>query len=401
LIYYGSKLSENLIENSETGYLVALNVPISRTGAQKYKPSEIPMEGIADYTGPDGLVSVYREPDDVFDPVSIASFEGMPSTDGHPQGNMVNSSNEAYLRKGHMQNVRRGTGEYADNLVADIFITDPMLKDAIKNKTKRGISCGYMCDWVPENGKVFQRNIRGNHVAVVPKGRAGSDVCINDEQPPEAGERRKFMAKDSKTLFQRIFGMGLKEYAKDALPEEMAEAAKLGEPAHDEPPAGGGLAEVLTAIQGIDARLQALEKSDEKVHATLPGNAMDELDKEIAAEAKKEDEPVKEEKEEKSTAVDDDTLPVSGAADSASSIDFVKRMKPIVAKMPAGPARDEAISELRAIVKGGKAPAGSVYGEIKKAAQSHQVHDEKPAQTTADRAQAFADNCAKLAKEGK
>jgi hypothetical protein len=92
-----------------------------------------------------------------------------------------------------MQNVRRGTGENADNLVADLFITDPMIVQAVKSRARREVSCGYMSEFVPENGKVYQRVIRGNHIAIVPHGRAGRDVAIHDSMPPQAGRRTEHM----------------------------------------------------------------------------------------------------------------------------------------------------------------------------------------------------------------
>jgi len=387
LIYYGSSISPNLTETEE-GYLIALNVPIARTGIQKYLPKEVPIEDAEDYAGADGLIPVHREPEEVFSAATIASFEGKPATEGHPPDS-VDTSNESYYRKGHMQNIRHGTGDESENLVADIFITDPLLKETIKSKAKREVSSGYACDWVVENGKVYQRNIRGNHIAVVPKGRAGSSVAIKDEQPPQAGKRRKIMAE--KSLWQRVFGMGLKEFAKDAEPEELAAAAKLGMEAPQEPvKEADPLEKILAAIQGIDARLTALEQSDEKVHATLPGgDAMDELNKEIEAEAKKEDEPEKEEEKEKSSTIGDAT----DCLTKDSAVKLVESLKPAVAAMPQGRARDEAIEGLRSLLK---VPAGNVYGQISKAVASHKTADANPTPTLADNNKTFVENCEKL-----
>jgi hypothetical protein len=386
LIYYGSKLSDNLTATDE-GYLIAMNVPVARTGVQKYLPAEIPLDDAEQYAGPDGMVDVCREPEEVFAPAAIASFQGKPATDGHPGGDgLVDTSNEAYLQRGHMENVRRGIGEYADNLVADIFLTDPMLIDAVKSGQKREVSCGYCCDWVPENGRIYQRNIRGNHIAVVPKGRAGSDVCIKDEQPPQAGERRKFMA--FKNLKAGIFGLGVKQYVQDADPEDVGKLLGEAEPAKDEP-TGDPMEKVMTAITELGNRIAKLEGAGEN-----PKDALDELTEEVEKKGP-------EEEEEESSCIDD-AAGERGSMSHDAAVDYVKRMKPIVAKLPAGAVRDEMVAELRAVLKGGAAPkGGSVYGAIKKAAQTHKAADAKPGPTIADRAKAFADNCAKLAKEGK
>ena len=73
MTYFGSKISPNLTRTDE-GYLIALNVPIARTGVQKYAPAEVPVDDPEQYAGPDGLIPVYREPEEVFSPKTIPSF---------------------------------------------------------------------------------------------------------------------------------------------------------------------------------------------------------------------------------------------------------------------------------------------------------------------------------------
>ena len=79
LQYYGTKLSENISRRDPEGYLLCLNVPVARTGYQEYWPEEL---GLA--PSKPGLVSVFRPESEVFAPEALASFEGMPVTDGHP-----------------------------------------------------------------------------------------------------------------------------------------------------------------------------------------------------------------------------------------------------------------------------------------------------------------------------
>ena len=63
------------------------------------------------------------------------------------------------------------------------------------------------------------RKIRGNHVAVVPRGRAGSEVGIKDAHPEI---RRVTMPKTNVSRFLRA--VGFQAWAKDAKPEEVADA---------------------------------------------------------------------------------------------------------------------------------------------------------------------------------
>ena len=186
--YYGTRLSENISRREPEGYLLCLNVPVARTGTQEYLPEEL---GLG--SGP-GLVEVHRPEAEVFSPETIASFEGMPVTNDHPPDG-VDVSNIRALQKGHAHNVRRGSGEESDLLLADLIITDPVLIDLIM-EGKREISCGYTYELCEENGTYIQRKIRGNHVAVVDAGRAGPRVSIKDHKAT-ISERRTFTMKKS------------------------------------------------------------------------------------------------------------------------------------------------------------------------------------------------------------
>ena len=171
--YYGSKLSDNIVELSD-GCLACFNVPIARTGTYKYLREELGLDG-------NGIVDVYRTDKEVFDETAIASFEGKAFTDTHPSVD-VTVDNWPIYSKGDVRNVRRGKGELFNCLVADIIVRDPIVIDEIRSGAKREISAGYECEYCEENGKIYQRNIRGNHVALVQAGRAGSQVRINDEK---------------------------------------------------------------------------------------------------------------------------------------------------------------------------------------------------------------------------
>jgi len=177
--FFVSKLSESISETPE-GYLICKKVPIARTGTQDYLGEEL---GLDDLYGQ--LVPVYRSPEQVFDPVSMASFEDKPVANEHPSEE-INAENSSIHQKGTTINVRRGLGDDEDKLMADLIIYDKLLADEIVNG-KREISYGYNCDYVfnDQNG-IDQQKIRGNHGAVVAKGRAGSQVAIKDTKPQQA-----------------------------------------------------------------------------------------------------------------------------------------------------------------------------------------------------------------------
>ena len=235
--YYGTRLSENISRREPEGYLLCLNVPVARTGVQEYLPEELGLPGFGapgerasgsfsakngrqPREGPPGMISVYRPEEEVFSPETIASFEAMPVTNDHPPDG-VDISNIRALQKGHVHNVRRGSGEESDLLLADLIITDPVLIDLILDG-KREISCGYTYELCEENGQYIQRKIRGNHVAVVDAGRAGARVSIRDKKPKEPERRTKTMKKSLSKILARMAKDGDIETVAEII-EEMIE----------------------------------------------------------------------------------------------------------------------------------------------------------------------------------
>ena len=44
MLYYGTKISDNLSRREPEGYLLCLNVPVARTGVQEYLPEELGLD---------------------------------------------------------------------------------------------------------------------------------------------------------------------------------------------------------------------------------------------------------------------------------------------------------------------------------------------------------------------
>lgn len=169
------QLSENISETPD-GFLVCAGVAIGRVGEMEYGPGESPVE-----VGEDGKSHVTRSAEELFRPETIASFEGKPVTILHPKDH-VNPSNWKELTVGTVQNVRRGEGGQANDLLADILIMDSRAIALVKNGL-REVSCGYGADYVITGvGRGVQTNIIGNHLALVEAGRAGSDYAIKDHR---------------------------------------------------------------------------------------------------------------------------------------------------------------------------------------------------------------------------
>lgn len=187
--FFETRLGETRFRLAD-GSLLCKDVPIARTGSQVYLPEEINLEPDAS-----GTVTVWRTEDEVFSPETMASFEGVAVTVGHPEdsaGNIlfVNPANFAELAHGHIQNVRRGTGDKADLLIADVLVKRQEAIDAIEAGLT-DVSCGYDALYKqlsPGKGKQYQ--ITGNHLAVgIDRGRAGSRCAIGDSAPSKPKEK--------------------------------------------------------------------------------------------------------------------------------------------------------------------------------------------------------------------
>lgn len=172
--FFTTRLGNTRYEMAD-GSLLCKDVPIARTGAQVYDESELP--GIIG--DDDGEIVVTRDADEVFRPETLASFEGMAFTLGHPK-DMVNPGNWKDYAHGHIQNVRRGTGDQSDLMLGDIHIKTA---EAIQKVTDglEQISMGYDADYEQKGpGQARQHSIIGNHCAGVPNGRAGIRCSIGD-----------------------------------------------------------------------------------------------------------------------------------------------------------------------------------------------------------------------------
>ncbi|CUJ41411.1 DUF2213 domain-containing protein [Achromobacter xylosoxidans] len=209
--YTVEKLGEKQ-ELTNEGFLLCRDVPIARIGELLYADGEVPVEAT-----PDGLIKINRSPEEVFRPETIASFEGKPVTLDHPS-DFVTPETWRQLAVGTVQNVRQGQGIENDYLFADLLITDAQAIEDIRSGL-REVSCGYEADYEQvEPGRGEQRNIIGNHVALVERGRCGPRCAIGDKEP----------SMKKKTLFQRIWGAyGTRDAA--AMSEAMNELETMDE----------------------------------------------------------------------------------------------------------------------------------------------------------------------------
>ncbi len=227
--YYALAISPNM-STTLHGYLICENVPICRSGYQEYLGKElIGMPGYEPEWNLDEFrrYRVYRPPKEVLHPDTIKSFEGNSVVDEHPDGSVVHVENDQELSCGHIEKVRQGPDHDGEvTLVGDLHIKNPDLIRKIKEQDIRDVSCGYVLKlYKTPSGSIEMRDIRGNHVAVVERGRAGPRIAIldSDSTASEIKPRKVFKM----SILERIFGAGIQKLALDgATPEELAEASR-------------------------------------------------------------------------------------------------------------------------------------------------------------------------------
>lgn len=247
------------------GFLICTGVPIARTGDYEYKAAEGQSPGIT--PNDDGTIVSRRDPAEVFAPAALASFEGKPVTIGHP-ADMVTADDWRQYAVGHVQNVRRGEGDDADKVIADLVISDAAAIERI-NGGLREISCGYDADLEQiEKGVERQTKIRGNHVAIVPAGRAGAQCAIRDEKGGKAmAENSMFSWEQVKDLLGIFKGKA-----------EPAAAVVDTDPAAKDPaPAATTEPKADDELEQLKARIAELEAERDALKAELESNLETEL----------------------------------------------------------------------------------------------------------------------------
>ena len=156
-------------ETTDEGYL-RVWCRAARTGTQLYRRAD------------GSQVREYRPPEEVSNPDSLTTFGMKPATWGHPPV-LLDAANTKQYQVGYSGSQVR----YNDGFVeVALVITDQDAIEKIKRKDATEVSAGYKVDFDPTPGLTpegeeyagVQRNIRVNHIAIVPRGRAGPEVRL-------------------------------------------------------------------------------------------------------------------------------------------------------------------------------------------------------------------------------
>ena len=162
------------------GFLRA-TAAIMKTGVLQYNTGELGIEG------PPRIVGVYRDADTVFANETRESLKGKPVTNGHPPpGVLIGPGNFREMAVGSL-------GDDPAPLDAERLGVSLTLYDAAAISQVQGgkdqVSAGYGFELVADRGRIgderYDYRVVGpaliNHLALVPKGRAGHSVRIQDQ----------------------------------------------------------------------------------------------------------------------------------------------------------------------------------------------------------------------------
>lgn len=184
-MYFADSLTLDAPRTLNGGYM-AVRAKAARVGVYDYLASE---PSIADALPeghtfkPTDVVKVLRDEKTVFDERAVHSFIGKPITDDHPSV-AVTADNHRQLSRGTIMGAEWQEGGY---LAFDLLLTDAEAIAKVKGG-KRELSNGYAAalefgDFTAPDGTkchARQTSISGNHVALVDRGRAGSECAIKD-----------------------------------------------------------------------------------------------------------------------------------------------------------------------------------------------------------------------------
>ena len=162
------------------GWFEVKDNPLSRVGVFPYSGRQI---GAPD---PDKIYMVFRPEEELSDPECLESFKLLPWIDDHE---MLGSESDG-LTPAESKGIHGVIGEavkFAGGILsANIKVFSDSMAKLIESG-KRELSCGYRCRYEPATGvfqgqpfDYIQREIRGNHLALVDEGRMGKQVAVLD-----------------------------------------------------------------------------------------------------------------------------------------------------------------------------------------------------------------------------
>jgi hypothetical protein len=246
-------------------------------------PARITRTGVFVYRKYDGTERrELRLPDEVFNADALASFSLATLTHEHPPEPITARNVDKYRVGTAGENIRQD-GEF----VATTIVVQNADTVAAVERGLRELSCGYECELEEKAGTTpdgqrydaIQRNIRGNHVALVTKGRAGPDARLrmdaNDAEQVPDGAATHHNNKQQEQSMRKIKIDGVEyevsESAAQAMEKALAAAAEATKAAKAELDKANARAD--KAAEDTKAAQAALAEAPVKLRAQIEARA--------------------------------------------------------------------------------------------------------------------------------
>lgn len=309
-------IAQDKKEVDTNGWFEVKDNPLSKEGVFLYRGNQIILPDGSRASETEDLIPVYRPADELSNPEAIDSFKLVPWVDEHT----MLGSEELGLTPAERKGVSGVVGE-------DLYFKDGVLYGNIKafsenlarkiENGKKELSLGYRCSYERSSGEwngqkydYIQRNLRGNHLALVDKGRMGAEVRVMDSQETGISYGNFIFTCDSlmeknEMNLEELLKLAVEKFGDSAT--VLAEIKKLldeqgqvdGEnqdpsstpPATDDDEMGGDpddehpaqdddegkLDKLLSLVEGLVSRVEALEgNSDAKDEEDGPEEPQDE-----------------------------------------------------------------------------------------------------------------------------
>ena len=196
MLAFDSYRLETCREKDCNGFLHVALCNITKEQVVPYYGREIPNYKELGFL-PDKIYYGYRPADEL--KKGAETFNNLPLLDKHIEDGAEKEDAKKH-RVGSLGDKVKFNAPYLQN---SLIVYDQKAIDKVEDGTQKELSCAYRYDPIKQSGEFggqrydfVMTNIRGNHVALVEEGRAGSDVVVADENTIKNGE--KAMAEEIK-----------------------------------------------------------------------------------------------------------------------------------------------------------------------------------------------------------
>lgn len=270
-----------------------------RTGLLKYSPDaeNFPAGVPEGAIGPDGMVTVMVEPEDLGDPESLASLTGIDCLPSH----VVISPESPQKIIGNVAGLPEFDGTYVtgEAVIKDKATIEQIeLPDGDPNKLIEDSACyRHVVEWVPDPyvNKPYagrQKKIRYNHFVLLPKGkgRAGPEVCIMNSKDEKMSDKPDGLV----ACYLRNKGVVYAKNESDAerILKEDAIAENEDNPTPPESDRSAEFEGLMSQLEALRAERDELDALVKELQASLAGANSEEVIEEKAEEISREREEI-------------------------------------------------------------------------------------------------------------